>query len=110
MATMQEQGHAEGGHPTPRTYVNVAIILSAITLIEVVVVIAGLTNIILIPVLLGLSAVKFVYVVGWFMHLKFDARLYQALFFGGLFLAIGVLMALVALFENFTLPGATVGH
>ncbi len=104
MAMMEQQAHAAEEHPTPRTYINVAIILSVITIIEVAVVIIDLAAIILIPSLLILSAIKFAFVVGWFMHLKFDARLYQALFLGGLFLAIAVLLALVALFENFTLP------
>ncbi len=105
MATAEQQGHAED-HPTPRTYVNVAIILSIITIIEVAIVIVEVPSVILISSLLALSAVKFAFVVGWFMHLKFDAKLYQALFLGGLFLAIAVLLALVALFENFTLPAA----
>ena len=103
MATAEQQAHAEE-HPTPRTYVNVAIILSIITIIEVAIVIVEVPSVILISSLLALSAVKFAFVVGWFMHLKFDAKLYQALFLGGLFLAIAVLLALVALFENFTLP------
>ncbi len=110
MASIEEQTHAGEEHPTPRTYVKVAIILCVITIIEVAIVIVDVGNLILIPSLLVLSAVKFAYVVGWFMHLKFDDRLYQALFLGGLFLAIAVLLALVALFENFTLPGGTVGH
>ena len=110
MASIEEQTHAGEEHPTPRTYVKVAIILCVITIIEVAIVIVDVGNLILIPSLLVLSAIKFGYVVGWFMHLKFDDRLYQALFLGGLFLAIAVLLALVALFENFTLPGGTVGH
>ena len=95
---------ARRGHPTPRTYVNIAILLSVITIVEVIVVIVDLSAVVLIPVLLGLSAVKFAFVIAYFMHLKFDARLYQALFLGGLFLAIAVMLALVALFDNFTLP------
>ena len=103
MAATEQQAHTED-HPTPRTYVQIAIILTIITIIEVAIVIVDVPAVILITSLLGLSAVKFAFVVGWFMHLKFDAKLYQALFLGGLFLAIAVLLALVALFENFTLP------
>ena len=104
MATVDQQGHTED-HPTPRTYVNIAIILTVITIVEVAIVIVDVPTLFLVSSLLALSAVKFAFVVGWFMHLKFDAKLYQALFLGGLFLAIAVLLALVALFENFTLPG-----
>ena len=103
MAATEQQAHTED-HPTPRTYVQIAIILTIITIIEVAIVIVDVPAVILISSLLALSAVKFAFVVGWFMHLKFDAKLYQALFLGGLFLAIAVLLALVALFENFTLP------
>ncbi len=103
MATAEQQAHTED-HPTPRTYINVAILLTVITIVEVAIVIIEVPTVFLISSLLGLSAVKFAFVVGWFMHLKFDAKLYQALFLGGLFLAIAVLLALVALFENFTLP------
>ncbi len=103
MAATEQQAHTED-HPTPRTYVQIAIILTIITIIEVAIVIVDVPAVILVTSLLGLSAVKFAFVVGWFMHLKFDAKLYQALFLGGLFLAIAVLLALVALFENFTLP------
>lgn len=105
MVAAEQQAHTEE-HPTPRTYLNVAIILSIITIVEVAIVIIEVPSLFLVSSLLALSAVKFAFVVGWFMHLKFDARLYQALFLGGLFLAIAVLLALVALFENFTLPGA----
>ncbi len=104
MATMQQQAHGAEDHPTPRTYVIIAVILSVITIIEVAVVIIDLSVLLVVPALIGLSAVKFAFVIGYFMHLKFDARLYQALFLGGLFLAIAVLLALVALFDNFTLP------
>ena len=103
MATAEQQVHTED-HPTPRTYINVAILLTVITIVEVAIVIIEVPTVFLISSLLALSAVKFAFVVGWFMHLKFDAKLYQALFLGGLFLAIAVLLALVALFENFTLP------
>ena len=48
------------------------------------------------PALLILMAFKFMAVVLYFMHLKFDNRLFSIMFYMGLFLAIGVY--LVALF------------
>ena len=36
------------------------------------------------PLLIVLSAAKFVLVVGWFMHLKFDLKRYRWLFYIGL--------------------------
>ena len=95
-------------HPTPTLYAQIAGILLAITIIEVVVVIVDIGTLILIPVLLILSAIKFGFVIGYYMHLKFDHKLFSTMFLGGLFLAIGVMAALIGLFSNFTLPSDTV--
>ena len=103
MATTEHQIH-EGGHPTPRTYVTIAAILAVITAIEVAIVMVDTFGGLLVPILLLLSAGKFALVVGYFMHLKFDSRLFSALFIGGFLLATAVLLALVAIFDNFYLP------
>lgn len=103
VATDQHQAH-EAGHPTPMRYVQIAIVLLAITVAEVVVVIAEGFESLLVPILLILSTAKFALVVGYYMHLKFDARLFSALFIGGLLLAIAVMLAFISLFNNFTLP------
>ncbi|MEC8945898.1 MAG: cytochrome C oxidase subunit IV family protein [Chloroflexota bacterium] len=99
---------AEDDHPTPTLYAQIAGILLIITIIEVVVVIIDIGTLILIPVLLILSAIKFGFVIGYYMHLKFDHKLFSTMFLGGLFLAIGVMAALIGLFGNFTLPSDTV--
>ena len=52
----------------------------------------------LVPILLVLSTIKFAMVVMWFMHLKFDNKLFSVLFIGGLVLAGLVLLALLLLF------------
>jgi len=95
-------------HPTPSLYAQIAGILLAITIVEVVVVIVDIGTLLLIPVLLILSAIKFGFVIGYYMHLKFDHKLFATMFLGGLFLAIGVMAALIGLFGNFTLPSDTV--
>ena len=71
-------------------------------------VIVDIGALLLIPVLLILSAIKFGFVIGYYMHLKFDHKLFSTMFLGGLFLAIGVMAALIGLFGNFTLPSDTV--
>ena len=80
---------AEAGHhhPTERQYVIVALVLGAITAVEVALyyVDTGALNV---PLLLILALVKFIAVVGYFMHLKFDSRLFRNLFVTGLILAI----------------------
>ncbi len=88
-------------HPTPFTYFKVAMILSAITAVEVgVFYVEGLGHAI-IPVLVILSATKFALVAMFYMHLRYDARLFSWLFVGGLALAFSVVLALLVLFNIF---------
>ena len=71
-------------HPTPRDYWAIAGILFVITAVEVAVFyLEGLKSVEA-PILIFLSAVKFVLVVGWFMHLKYDLKRYRGLFYIGL--------------------------
>ena len=87
-------------HPTPALYAQIAGILLAITIIEVVVVIVDIGTLILIPVLLILSAIKFGFVIGYYMHLKFDETIFTWFFGGGLLLASCVIIALMVLFDQ----------
>lgn len=82
-------------HPTERQYVIVALILGVITAVEVALyyIDTGALNV---PLLLILAAAKFIAVVGYFMHLKFDSRLFRNLFVTGLVLAILVYMVYLA--------------
>ena len=92
---------AHSGHPTPSTYLRVAIILAAITAAEVgVFYVEGLGKGI-IPVLVLLSGVKFTLVAMFYMHLRYDARLFSGLFVGGLVLAFLIGLAILALFKYF---------
>ena len=96
---MQEhQQTQEHAHPQPLEYVKIAVILSVITALEVAVYYIPSLRQPLVPILLVLSATKFGLVVLWFMHLKFDSRLFSAIFLGGLLLAGVVLIALLLLF------------
>ena len=53
------------------------------------------------PALLILMAVKFFTVVSYFMHLKFDNKLFSLLFYTGLVLAVVVYCAALATFHFF---------
>ncbi len=90
----------EHGHPSPAEYVKVGVVLAIVTSIEVAVYYIDALRPILAPILLVLSATKFSAVVLWFMHLKFDSRLFSSLFVGGLFLAAAILIAMLALFNQ----------
>lgn len=87
----QVEQHAtpERPHPGPGEYIRIAVILAAITALEV-----GAYYVTEIPrplfsmLLLVMMALKFSLVVLWFMHLRFDSRLFRRLFFVGVTLAI----------------------
>ena len=101
----QVQEHSAGevhtGHPTPKTYFTVAMILSGITAIEVAIFYATWLGHGIIPILAILSIVKFALVAMFYMHLKYDARLFSTLFVGGIALAFSVVLALIGLFRFF---------
>lgn len=85
------------GHPSERTYIKIAVMLAVITLIEVVIYYIDAFSGILVPTLIVLSAAKFITVVGYFMHLKFDDRRLGWIFTGGLLVAFAVFIGLFVL-------------
>lgn len=94
--TLQHVGehHDEHGHPGELTYIKVAVVLAIITVIEVAIWYLNIPHSVLVTALLILSAVKFVTVVGYFMHLKFDDRRLLWIFAGGLLIGGSILLAL----------------
>ena len=92
-------GEHEGTHPTPFTYAKVASLLVTLTAIEFGVFYADIPNAAMVSIFLILSSVKFVLVILFYMHLKFDNRLFSGLFVGGLLLAITVSVALLSIFQ-----------
>ncbi len=92
---------AHGDHPTAATYIKVGVVLTAITVLEVwayyipsLVAMRG----VFITLLLSLSAVKFFTVVMFYMHLKYDHKLFRALFTGPFIVASLTLIGLMFLF------------
>ena len=98
----QQSTHREAAHPTPLTYIKVAVILAVITAVEVAIFYIDALEPAFLPIFLILSAVKFAIVVLFYMHLKFDARLFSRFFVAGLLLAAVVTVALLGLFRVFT--------
>jgi len=80
-------------------YVQIALLLAVITGIEIVAVYLPFAKWILITSLVVLSIVKFMYVIFYFMHLRWDKPFCTILFFIGLILATGTVWALLALFS-----------
>jgi cytochrome c oxidase subunit IV len=89
----------EVAHASVRTYWIVGGILCLITAVEVAIFYIPAMQAILIPVLIVLSVVKFVTVVQFFMHLRYDSNVLSRVFFGPLFLAILVVVGMILLFK-----------
>ncbi|MFP5355973.1 MAG: cytochrome C oxidase subunit IV family protein [Gemmatimonadota bacterium] len=97
-----ENAHAEHYHPTWKEYKWVALILFVITVVEVWIyyipeIVASKA---FVPGLLIMSAVKFAIVVMYYMHLKYDHKLFRALFTGPLIVAIVTVIGLLFLFSK----------
>jgi cytochrome c oxidase subunit IV len=88
------------GHPGWSTYWKVALVLTVITIFEVWIyyIPAFVATPYFIPVLLTLSAIKFAIVVMFYMHLKYDNKLYRALFVGPFSVAVLAIIGLLFLF------------
>ena len=93
------QGGQEGGdgssHVTPAEYVKIGAALAFVTAIEVALFYADVAQWVLVTVLISLSALKFTLVALWFMHLRFDNRLFSGLFVGGLVLAVALFVVVL---------------
>jgi len=89
------------GHPSPREYVRIAIILAVVTGMEVGVYYMDAARDYLVPLLFLFSIVKFSLVVMWFMHLKFDSRTYSRLFVMGLAFAVTLYLIVLLTFRVF---------
>ena len=94
-------GTVHTGHPTPLTYFKVAMTLSVITALEVAIFYVEDLGKGIIPILTVLSTAKFAMVAMFYMHLKYDSRLFSTFFVAGLILAVLVVFAVLALFRFF---------
>jgi cytochrome c oxidase subunit 4 len=116
MSTVTHGGDVDGGyeaatdtelhehHPSDGLYWRVGAILGVLTLLEV-----GTYFVtddpythelkwLLIGGLLTLMVVKFITIISYFMHLKFDNKLFRNVFISGLVLAVGVYIVVLTTF------------
>jgi cytochrome c oxidase subunit 4 len=96
-------------HPSDGTYVVLAAILALITAVEVWTYFWDEpSTTLLMGSLIPMMIAKFVIVVGWFMHLRYDNPLYRRVFVAGTVLAVlvyaAVLTALRFYDESWTEP------
>jgi cytochrome c oxidase subunit IV len=93
------RGSGRGGHASPAFYWTIGGILTVITAVEVAIFYIPALESVLVPSLLLLSAGKFLLVVMFFMHLKFDSRIFSGVFMAGMALAMFMTVALVVLYH-----------
>lgn len=91
----------DADHPTPSMYFKVAMTLTIITAIEVGIFYLEWLGYGIIPILVILSGAKFAMVAMFYMHLKYEHRLFSTMFVCGLVLASAVVFALMFLFNFF---------
>jgi cytochrome c oxidase subunit 4 len=96
--TVHGAGHA---HPSDLDYVKIALFLAVVTGAEVAMSYIDVSNAIYIPVLLVMMIVKFSVVALWFMHLRFDSRLFRRFFVAGIVLATAVYLAFLSAMQYF---------
>ncbi|MDA1279844.1 MAG: cytochrome C oxidase subunit IV family protein [Chloroflexi bacterium] len=91
--------HGGVSHAGPGFYWLVGLMLAIITLLEVWLFAVEGLGAWYVPLLLGLSALKFVGVVAFFMHLRFDNRFFTYVFVASMLIGIGIFSALLLLME-----------
>ncbi|GAC1515552.1 MAG: hypothetical protein NVS1B4_06470 [Gemmatimonadaceae bacterium] len=100
-------GAGDHEHPTWSVYWKVALILTLITVVEVwaYYIPSFVASRAFVPLLLIMSAAKFAIVVLFYMHLRYDHRLFRALFTGPLMIAVFTLIGLMFLFGKLATRG-----
>jgi cytochrome c oxidase subunit 4 len=105
---MSTHGHAAAAvhdHASVWTYVKVALILTAVTALEVGAIYIRFLTPIIVPLLLVMAIAKFMLVVMFFMHLRYDSRALSFLFVGPLVIATALGIALMTLGGAFLIFG-----
>ncbi len=90
METLPEQAK-----PTKPNYFAIFVILVVLTAIEVAVTYLPVPRI---PVLVPLAIAKAALVVLWYMHLKFDRRVFSVIFLIGVLMGVSLIISMIALF------------
>ena len=88
------------GHAAPIFYWIIGIVLSLVTVLEVVLFTAPVTRSSFITIMLVLSLAKFVLVIAFFMHLRFDNKQYTRVFMFCMIIGLAVFTSLLFLTQN----------
>jgi cytochrome c oxidase subunit IV len=88
-------------HPDPRQYIVVAVVLAIATAFEVAIYYTSIPHPLLVAFLIFAAIFKFSLVVLWFMHLRFDSKIFRRMFLAGLGLALSVYTIVLFTFRVF---------
>ncbi|HEX8672620.1 MAG TPA: cytochrome C oxidase subunit IV family protein [Longimicrobium sp.] len=110
----REIAHDQHTHPGPKQYVMIGIILTVMTVFEILAYYAeerwGILNAgSAAAVIAILSAAKFITVVMYYMHLKFDSKIFTGIFIFPAALAILVIGAMYVVQQVLPRAGAALG-
>ena len=89
-------------HPSDWQYIKIALLLAVLTALEVFTYFESVHNLsdaALYVILTVLMVLKFVYVVAWFMHLKFDSKIFRRVFQVGIGMALAIYLIMLTAFE-----------
>ncbi len=100
-ATESHEAHAADAHehPSDLQYIKIALILAALTLIEVLTYTFDMKGGALIAVIFPIMIIKFAVVAGYFMHLKFDSKIFTVMFVSGIAFALAMYLLVLTIFE-----------
>jgi cytochrome c oxidase subunit 4 len=98
---LDDYEEGEHQHPSDLTYFYVALALAALTGIEILIYLTDIDFLVLAGGLVILMSIKFGLVITYFMHLRFDNRIFRRVFLTGVFLAILVYLAVLMMFHVF---------
>jgi cytochrome c oxidase subunit 4 len=91
------EGQLEEARARPRAnYLAVFIALAVLTLLELGVTYLDLPRI---PLLVPLAVIKAALVAMFYMHLRYDRKIFSALFLFGVLFGIGLIFSLIFLFQ-----------
>jgi cytochrome c oxidase subunit IV len=89
-------------HHSDWVYIKVALVLAVLTALEVYASYADWLGNAFVPLLFVLMGVKFLLVVLFFMHLRYDAKIFGRLFWSGFILAVAVYVIALSAFQFFS--------
>lgn len=92
--------HLAEEHKKYFTFFNLSVALILITAVELVIVYVPISPVLVMTSLVVMSGFKFLAVIWWFMHLRWDLILCTVVFMTGMVIATGTVTALMFLFER----------